>query len=82
MVTVTDHATEILERPFPREACCQIVRDDLAEATVTEEAPLLAHFEGADRFTGLCGKRLIGVRALDTTPDCVVCSALWESYCR
>ena len=64
------------------EVCCQIVRDDLAETTLLEEAPLLAHYEGVDRFTGLCGKRLIGVPASDADPLCVVCDSLWDSYYR
>jgi hypothetical protein len=47
-----------------------------------EEAPLLAHFEGIDQFTALCGKRLMGVPAPATAPHCVVCDELWKTKAR
>jgi hypothetical protein len=47
-----------------------------APKVATETGKVIAHFEdwfAPERYTALCGKRLIGVEAPPETEKCVVC---------
>jgi hypothetical protein len=54
-----------------------------APKVAAETGKVVAHFEdwfAAERYTALCGKRLIGVPAPPETEKCVVCLDLLEEY--